>query len=160
MGDGPSVVSGDTYARNVLAAVARSASADDPLSGLFMGEHPEPDPLEDWVRVLVEAASLNHHDLWTLRGVATPLENLPIVLGTDAAGRTEAGDEVVVHAVVGDPAAGRGDETLDPDQSLLSERYDGTLAQVVTVPARNLVPKPPELSFAEAACAVGALART
>ncbi len=136
----------------MLAAVARSADPDDPLSGLDVGEHPEPEPAEGWVRVEIRAAALNHHDLWTLRGVATPLENLPIVLGTDAAGVTEAGEEVVVHAVLGDPAAGRGDETLDPDQSLLSERYDGTLAEQVAVPAWNVVPKPPELSFEEAAC--------
>ncbi len=140
------------YAHAMLAAVARSSSADDPLSGLHVGEHPEPEPQPGWVRVQVRAATLNHHDLWTLRGVATPPENLPIVLGTDAAGVTEGGAEVVVHAVIGDPAAGRGDETLDPEQSLLSERYDGTLAEYVWVPERNLVAKPAELSFEEAAC--------
>jgi NADPH:quinone reductase-like Zn-dependent oxidoreductase len=58
---------------------------------------------------------------------------------------------VVVHAVVGDPAWA-GDETLDPRRSLLSERYDGTLAERVVVPRRNLVPKPDALSFEEAAC--------
>jgi len=48
--------------------------------------------------------------------------------------------------------AWRGDETLDPRRSLLSERYPGTLAQRVSVPMRNVIPKPPELSFAHAAC--------
>src|SRR5690606_26310908 len=62
----------------------------------------------------------------------------------------EEGNEVVVHAVIGDPAA--GDETLDPRRSLLSERYPGTLAERVAVPRRNLVPKPPALSFTDAAC--------
>jgi NADPH:quinone reductase-like Zn-dependent oxidoreductase len=62
------------------------------------------------------------------------------------------GNEVVIHAVVSDPAAGYADETIDPSRSLLSERYDGTFAQQVAVPRRNLIPKPAALSFAEAAC--------
>ena len=45
-----------------------------------------------------------------------------------------------------------GDETLDPRRSLLSERYQGTLADEVVVPRRNLVPKPAALSWEEAAC--------
>ena len=75
-----------------------------------------------------------------------------MVLGTDAAGVDEDGNEVVVHAVIGDPARGGGDETFDPKRSLLSEVYDGTLAERVTVPRRNLVPKPAALSFEQAAC--------
>ena len=74
-------------------------------------------------------------------------DRLPIVLGCDAAGIDEDGREVIVHAVIGDPAAGGGDETLDPRRSLLSEVHDGTLAEQVAVPRRNLVPKPPELSL-------------
>ena len=64
----------------------------------------------------------------------------------------EDGNEVVIYAVVGDPESGGGDETLDPSRSLLSERYDGTFAERVAVPRRNLLPKPACLSFAEAAC--------
>jgi NADPH:quinone reductase-like Zn-dependent oxidoreductase len=45
-----------------------------------------------------------------------------------------------------------GDETLDPRRTLLSELYDGTLAEYVQVPTQNLVPKPPELSWTDAAC--------
>src|ERR687895_1724711 len=45
-----------------------------------------------------------------------------------------------------------GDETLDPKRSLLSERHQGTLAERVAVPRRNLVPKPAALSFEEASC--------
>jgi NADPH:quinone reductase-like Zn-dependent oxidoreductase len=77
---------------------------------------------------------------------------LPMILGCDAAGVDQDGNEVVVHAVIGDPAAGGGDETLDPKRSLLSEKFPGTLAERVMVPKRNLVPKPAALSFAEAAC--------
>jgi NADPH:quinone reductase-like Zn-dependent oxidoreductase len=64
----------------------------------------------------------------------------------------EDGHDVIVHAVIGDPSVGGGDETLDPRRSLLSERYDGTFAERVAVPRRNLVPKPVALSFTEAAC--------
>jgi NADPH:quinone reductase-like Zn-dependent oxidoreductase len=100
----------------------------------------------------VRATSLNHHDLWTLKGVGISPDRLPIVLGCDAAGVDEDGNEVIVHSVIGDPGRGGGDETLDPKRSLLSEVHDGTFAQRVTVPRRNLVPKPAELSFEEACC--------
>ena len=43
-------------------------------------------------------------------------------------------------------------ETFDPKRSLLSERFQGTFADQVVVPRQNLVPKPPSLSFEEAAC--------
>jgi NADPH:quinone reductase-like Zn-dependent oxidoreductase len=135
----------------MLAATCTSQSADDPLSGLTVGERPEPEAPDGWARVTVRAASLNHHDLWSLRGVGLPADRLPMVLGCDAAGVDEDGNEVVVHAIVGDPDH-RGDETLDPRRSILSERYSGTLAEQVVVPRRNLVPKPAELSFEEAAC--------
>jgi NADPH:quinone reductase-like Zn-dependent oxidoreductase len=78
-------------------------------------------------------------------------EQLPMILGCDAAGVDDEGNEVIVHAVVSDENY-RGDETLDPHRSLLSERYDGTFAEKVTVPRRNLVPKPDSLSWEEAAC--------
>jgi len=136
----------------MFAATAVRLDADDPLSGLELGERPEPKAPDGWVTVAVKATALNHHDVWSLRGVGLPADRLPMVLGCDAAGVDEAGNEVIVHAVIGDPDAGGGDETLDPRRSLLSERYDGTFAERVAVPRRNLVPKPAALSFAEAAC--------
>jgi NADPH:quinone reductase-like Zn-dependent oxidoreductase len=136
----------------MLAVTAASAHADDPLAGLVVGEHPEPDPPPGWEVVEVRAASLNHHELWTLRGVGVGPGDLPCVLGTDAAGVTRDGREVVVHAVLGS-AGPSEDETLAPDRHLFSERgVPGTLAERVAVPSRNLVPKPPSLGFAEAAC--------
>jgi NADPH:quinone reductase-like Zn-dependent oxidoreductase len=135
----------------MLAVTCTSQSADDPLSGLTVGERPEPDVPEGWARVAVRAVSLNHHDLWSLRGVGLPADRLPMVLGCDAAGVDEDGREVVVHALVGDPDW-TGDETLDPKRSILSERFQGTLAEQVVVPRRNLLPKPAALSFEEAAC--------
>lgn len=110
----------------------------------------DPDPTA-WVRVRLRAASLNHHDLWSLRGVGLPESALPMVLGTDAAGTTEDGRDVIVHSVISSPTWA-GPETLDPDRTLLSEKYPGTFAEEIWVPARNLVDKPGELTFAEAAC--------
>jgi NADPH:quinone reductase-like Zn-dependent oxidoreductase len=140
----------ETKVSRVLSVYAAHTNADDPLSGLVIGEL-EPVAPEGWVWVDVRAASLNHHDLWSLRGVGLPADRLPMVLGCDAAGVDADGNEVVVHSVVSD-AAWRGDETLDPRRSILSERYAGTFAERVAVPRGNLVSKPPELSFAEAAC--------
>ena len=74
-----------------------------------------------------------------------------MILGCDAAGVDADGNEVIVHSVIASPDW-RGDETLDPKRSLLSERHQGTLAERVAVPRGNLVPKPAALSFEEAAC--------
>ncbi len=133
----------------MLAAYAARTDSTDPLAGLRVGEQPEPVAREHWTTVDVRAASVNHHDLWALRGVGLPADRLPMILGTDAAGVTPDGREVVVHAVVG--ATGHG---VGPDEArtLLSERYPGTFAERVAVPTWNLLPKPAELSFAQAAC--------
>src|SRR3954452_24545728 len=112
----------------MLAVSAVSVDPDDPLSGLAVGDRPEPAPRDGWVDVRVRAASLNHHDLWALKGVGTDADRLPVTLGCDAAGVTEDGREVIVHAVIAD----RG--LLDPRLELLSEKTDGTLAEIVAVP--------------------------
>ena len=135
----------------MFAVYAESFSTDDPLSGLVVGERPEPEAPDGWTTVTVKASALNHHDVWSLRGVGLKEDALPMILGCDAAGYDEDGNEVVVHAVVSDPSW-TGDETLDPKRSLLSERYQGTFADKVVVPKSNLVPKPASLSFEEAAC--------
>jgi NADPH:quinone reductase-like Zn-dependent oxidoreductase len=136
----------------MFAVTAARFDAENPIAGLELGEHADPVVPDGWTTVRVKATALNHHDVWTLRGVGLPADRLPMILGCDAAGIDEDGREVVVHAVIGDPLAAGGDETLDPNRSLLSERHDGTFAELVTVPRRNLVPKPPSLSFVEAAC--------
>jgi NADPH:quinone reductase-like Zn-dependent oxidoreductase len=135
----------------MFAVYAESFSPDEPLSGLVVGERPDPEVPDGWTTVSVKASSLNHHDLWSLRGVGLKEEALPMILGCDAAGIDDDGNEVVVHAVISDPSW-RGDETFDPKRSLLSERYQGTFADRVAVPKVNVVPKPASLSFEEAAC--------
>jgi NADPH:quinone reductase-like Zn-dependent oxidoreductase len=133
----------------MLAASVVRFSPDSPLDGLEVGDRPEPETREHWTTVELRAASLNQHDLWSLRGVGLRAEQLPMILGTDAAGVAPDGTEVVVHGVIG--ADGHGVGPREP-RSLLSERYPGTLAERVAVPTANLVPKPTELTFAEAAC--------
>jgi NADPH:quinone reductase-like Zn-dependent oxidoreductase len=135
----------------MIAVYAARTSKEDPMSAVEVGDRPAPDVPEGWSRVRLKAASLNHHDVWSLRGVGLPEDRLPMVLGCDGAGVDDEGREVVVHAVVSDPEW-KGDETLDPKRSLLSERYQGTFADEVVVPRRNLVPKPEALSFEQAAC--------
>ncbi len=135
----------------MLAVYAASQSADNPLAGLVVGERPDPVAPDGWAVVTLKAAGLNHHDIWSLRGVGLAADRLPMVLGCDGAGVDQDGNEVIVHAVVPSPGW-RGDETLDPKRTLLSELHDGTLAEQVALPRANLVPKPPDLSWEHAAC--------
>ena len=124
------------------AAYASATKPDEPLAALTVGDLPEPSPPDGWVTVDVRASSLNQHDIWSLRGVGVTEEALPVVLGTDAAGVTADGREVVVHAVLGSAGPGE-DETLAADFHLFSERgVQGTLAERVAVPSRNLVASP------------------
>ncbi|MGZ4641275.1 MAG: zinc-binding dehydrogenase [Blastococcus sp.] len=99
----------------MLAVFVSTPAPKDPLSVLEVGERPVPEAPEGWTTVTVKAVSLNHHDLFSLQGIGLPQERMPMILGTDAAGLDEDGNEVVV-------------------------------------PRRNLLPKPADLSFAEAAC--------
>ncbi len=141
-----------SYAATMFAVYAAGVDRDRPLAMLRVGEIEPGLTPDDWVDVDVRAVSLNHHDLWALRGQALSADRVPMILGTDAAGIAPDGSEVIVHAVIADPSAGFGDETLDPRRSMLSEVYPGTFAERVRVPARNLVPKPSGLTMEQAAC--------
>ncbi|MCX6422774.1 MAG: zinc-binding dehydrogenase [Actinobacteria bacterium] len=134
------------------AAYAKRIDALYPLRGLEVGDIAEAPVPDSWVTVNVRAASINHHDLWSLRGAGLTEDRLPMILGTDAAGVTDDGREVIVHAVLGDPDRGYGDDTKDPQRQILSEWVPGTFAERVRVPARNLVDKPAGLSWESAAC--------
>ncbi|MGW7350566.1 zinc-binding dehydrogenase [Streptomyces sp. NPDC054784] len=133
----------------MFAAYAARLDRDQPLNGLESGERPEPQTPPGWTTVNVRAASLNHHDLWSLRGVGLNEESLPMILGCDAAGVDADGNEVVVHSVIGQ--TGHGVDARET-RSILTEKYQGTFAERVAVPQWNVLPKPPELTFEEAAC--------
>jgi len=124
----------------MFAVYANSANPTDPLAALVVGERPEPEVPPGWARISVRAASLNHHDIWSLRGVGLPSDRLPMILGGDAVGIDETGREVVVYGVIS-----------DPKPTLLSEKYQGSFAEYLAVPAQNLLPMPAGLSMAEAA---------
>jgi NADPH:quinone reductase-like Zn-dependent oxidoreductase len=135
----------------MLAAYVEAFDPDNPIAALVVGERPEPIADDGWSVIDVRATSINHHDVWSLRGVGLKADRLPMILGCDAAGVDADGREVVVHPVIGTPGW-RGDELADPGMSLPSERYQGTMAQRLAVPTANLIEKPAGLSFAEAAC--------
>ncbi|GKV73790.1 zinc-binding dehydrogenase [Pseudarthrobacter sp. NCCP-2145] len=133
------------------AVYATSLAPDDPLAGLEIGDLPDTEaPANGWEKITLKASALNHHDLFSLKGILDK-EDLPMVLGCDGAGVDAAGNEVIIHPVIASPGW-RGDETLDPTRTVLSERHPGTMSDHVWVPAGSTVPKPAELSWEEAAC--------
>src|SRR5680860_1513881 len=118
----------------MLAAYAQNFSTEDPLSGLVVGERPEPEPRAGWTTVRVKAASLNHHDLWSLRGVGLREESLPMILGCDSSRRpTPRRDhrswwfrEAALTRTVVHPARGSGSgrsPTTRPDSGSSVEKF-------------------------------------
>ena len=135
------------------AAVARRADPHEPLAALsFEQDWPEPKPGPGQTRIRVAATTVNMHDLWALRGIGVRSEAFPMILGCDIVGWDPEGHEVMVTGAFGDPDAGGGDETLDPQRSLISEDLPGSFSELTIVPTRNVIPKPTWLSFHEAAC--------
>jgi NADPH:quinone reductase-like Zn-dependent oxidoreductase len=126
----------------MIAAYAEKLGLPDFLDGLVVGDYRDPDPPSGWVVAEVKAASLNPHDTWTLKGqIGFPFEP-PVVLGCDGAGLAPDGREVVFYPVI---------PTKDGGLRMLTDGVDGTFAPKVAMPAANLVPKPANLSFEEAA---------
>ncbi|OLT18473.1 Zn-dependent oxidoreductase [Serinicoccus sp. CUA-874] len=133
------------------AAYAQEIHPDEPLRGLVVGERPDPEAPRGWRVLPVVAAGLNHHDLWSLRGVGLSPERLPMILGCDAVAEHPELGEVVIYPVIEGTPGWEGDPTLDPRRSLLSELHQGTLAEYVCVPEGAWVPRPEHLSAVEAA---------
>lgn len=131
----------------MFAVYATHAAPDDPLSALRIGDMPDPNVPDGWVRVKVSHASLNRHDLFTLRGISGHPEGItyPIILGNDAVGTLDDGTPVVIYPMMGSDVW-RGDETLDPQWHIPSEFIHGTFADYAVVPKRNAVALPQGLS--------------
>ena len=131
----------------MFAVYATHAAPDDPLAALKIGEQPDPDVPERWVRVKISHASLNRHDLFTLRGISGHPEGItyPIILGNDAAGTLDDGTPVVIYPMMGSDDW-RGDETLDPKWHIPSEFVHGTFADYAVMPKRNAITLPKSLS--------------
>lgn len=151
------------------AAFAKAVGGDEPLSNLEIGDQPRPRADAGHVLIKVAAASLNHHDLWTLRGVTSRPVTPPQILGCDAAGiiqeigdgvpgeSLKTGQRVVVHAVIKcnrceSCVRGEGELHCQSIGILSDPPYPGTLAEYVAVPARNIVALPENVDFETAAC--------
>ena len=107
--------------------------------------------------VQVYAAALNHRDVWIQKGQYAGLK-YPIIPGSDGAGvivsAGSSGAAWVGKEVIIDPAFNWGDSPTHQhpkDFRILGLPDDGTLAEYVKVPIRNLLEKPAHLSFEEAA---------
>ena len=131
---------------------------------LEYAEVPEPRMRADEVLVQVKACALNHLDIFVRRGMPGITIPLPHILGNDIAGVVrdvgelvtwvKPGDEVMVHPGV---SCGHCEACLSSQDNLCREydiigyRRDGGYAELVTVPGVNIIPKPPQLSWEEAA---------
>jgi NADPH:quinone reductase-like Zn-dependent oxidoreductase len=129
-----------------------------------IGERPMPVRRPGEVLVRLKAATLNRVDLYMRDSGAGITHQLPQVMGLDGAGVVEEADAdepwlqpgqpVVLHPGV---SCGRcefclrGQGVLCTRVSYLGEHRDGTLAEFVSLPARNVFPKPAALDWAEAA---------
>ncbi len=131
---------------------------------LRYGEIAAPQVGAGQVRVAVKAVALNHLDLWVRKGVASPKLPLPHILGCDIAGVVESvgagvegvrpGDAVVLNPGVSCGRCERclnGQDNLCPEYQILGEHRWGGYAELVAVPAANVLPKPANLSWLEAA---------
>ncbi len=125
---------------------------------------PDPQAGPGQVVVAVKAAALNHLDIWVRKGWPGLKLAFPHVLGSDVAGVVEAagagvdgpkpGDEVVVNPSLGCGRCERclsGEENLCRRFSILGEHVSGGQAEKLAVPARNVLAKPANLSFEQAA---------
>jgi zinc-binding alcohol dehydrogenase/oxidoreductase len=112
---------------------------------------------ENEVLVKLKAAALNHRDVWVQKGLYAGIK-LPVILGSDGTGIVEAcgtgvnqkwtGKEVIIN-----PSLNWGNDTKAQQKSfmILGLPENGTFAEYVKVEAGYIYPKPPHLSFTEAA---------
>ncbi|MBX6313449.1 MAG: zinc-binding dehydrogenase [Isosphaeraceae bacterium] len=124
---------------------------------LRLEDVPDPTPGPGEVVVRLEAAALNHRDVWIRRGLYAGIK-LPVILGSDGAGKIAAVGEGVDRALIGrdvviNPSLDWGDDdrVQGPDYRILGLPDDGTYAQWIKVPASNVHPRPAGLSAEEAA---------
>ncbi len=118
---------------------------------------PDPEPGRGEVVVKLQAAALNHRDVWIRKGMYAGLK-FPIVLGSDGAGEIVAlGDdapkELLGKHVIINPGMDWGDDPRVQHKNfkILGLPDDGTYAQFVKVPFEYCHAKPAGLSWEEAA---------
>jgi NADPH:quinone reductase-like Zn-dependent oxidoreductase len=125
-----------------------------------------PDPVAGPGEVLVrvKAVALNHLEAWVAKAPPQIKYDAPRILGSDVAGVVEAvgpgvrnierGAHVMLHPGVSCGACLRcldGEDNLCASYHLLGQGRDGGLAELIAVPAANIIPKPPNLTFEDAA---------
>jgi NADPH:quinone reductase-like Zn-dependent oxidoreductase len=125
----------------MLAAYAEKLGLPDPFDGLIVGERPDPTPPPGWEVAEVRAATVNPHDLWTLKGIVGYPFEPPVILGCDGSGVAADGREVVFYPVFG----------LTDGFRMLTDGIDGTFAPKIAIPTASLLPKPKNLSLEESA---------
>ena len=140
----------DSSKPTMTAVYVDKGNIEDPISTIKIAPRLQPTAKEGWVKVKMEAVGLNYHDIFTMRGLGMRPPAFPLTLGCEGAGVLEDGTEVLLYPAMGNTNF-KGDETLDPDRHVLSEQVNGTIAEYVNVPLRNVVPKPKELSTVSAA---------
>jgi NADPH:quinone reductase-like Zn-dependent oxidoreductase len=121
-------------------------------------DDPVPGPGEALIEV--RACALNHMDLWARKGIPGFPFPLPLIPGCDIAGIVrdapgwEPGAEVVIQPGVSCGTCSHcleGRDNLCAKYGILGETQNGGCGELVVVPTSNLLPKPPNISFAEAA---------
>src|ERR671916_3347123 len=130
----------------------------------YVEDAPEPRVRANEVLVEVRACALNHLDVWARRGLPGIEIPLPHILGNDIAGVVRGAGELVTWVRAGDevllqPGVScghcveclRGLDNLCPEYDILGYRRDGGYAELVAAPGVNVVPKPKNLSWEEAA---------
>ena len=110
---------------------------------------PDPSPEAGEILIRLRAASLNRLDVWVRRGL--PSVPKPRILGADGAGVVEALGDGVTGLAEGDPVVINPGLEHDGRITVVGEHTDGTHAELIAVPATNVYPLPPNLSFEEAA---------
>jgi NADPH:quinone reductase-like Zn-dependent oxidoreductase len=116
------------------------------------------------VRVRVRAASLNHLDLFVIGGLPNVRITPPWIIGSDAMGTIEAvggavsgvavGDEVLINPGLSDRSCEycvAGEQPLCPRFGVLGEHLPGTMAELVVLPAANVLPVAPDADPIEGA---------
>ncbi|KAH6682994.1 hypothetical protein B0J14DRAFT_574815 [Halenospora varia] len=135
----------DSSKPSMKAVWANHGDIEDPISTIRIAPRPQQIPPPGWIRVKMQAVGLNYHDIFSLRGMGMYSLAFPLILGCEGAGVLEDGTEVLLYPAMGDSNY-RGDETLDPKRHVFSELTNGTLAEYVIAPQRNVILKPKSLS--------------